>query len=358
MCASLCGHPPAASQAGSAGQRPPLAFFPSRHDWLKLAGAKSLAGQQLTHPTSAPACYAPIQPQAAHASHIRSALLFCTQQHSKRGVSDRNQPWQVRCGPSRQDRPSARSLLPSPANWLPAASLRAGCGPTPALKWRASSSSGRQMRLRVCAAAQQPPAPWRLASAVCSLFKQAPAAAEPQPAPASAPQQVSCPPAPAGGSGRARCMHACMHASGGECAAQHQHLVAAQDDTQSLLQQLRTQSCSAAAVLPFASTTIIKASSSTQAEIYFGLAKAVDVRRAPGGGRGRRRGGGGLTGSSCAGGHACMCACRRMRSRMHMQALTILHGQPAWQAGLMLRAPGTKVAAAAAALPCRSTSPS
>jgi hypothetical protein len=34
-----------------------------------------------------------------------------------------------------------------------------------------------------------------------------------------------------------------------------------------------------AAVLPFASTTVIKASSSGQAEIYYGLAKAVDVSR-------------------------------------------------------------------------------
>jgi hypothetical protein len=35
-----------------------------------------------------------------------------------------------------------------------------------------------------------------------------------------------------------------------------------------------------AAVLPFASTTVIKASSSSQAEIYYGLAKAVDVSAA------------------------------------------------------------------------------
>jgi hypothetical protein len=43
------------------------------------------------------------------------------------------------------------------------------------------------------------------------------------------------------------------------------------------VQQLKQQCSSMAAVLPFASTTIVKASSSTQAEIYFGLAKAVDV---------------------------------------------------------------------------------
>lgn len=43
------------------------------------------------------------------------------------------------------------------------------------------------------------------------------------------------------------------------------------------MQALKQQCSSMAAVLPFASTTIVKASSSTQAEIYFGLAKAVDV---------------------------------------------------------------------------------
>jgi hypothetical protein len=50
-----------------------------------------------------------------------------------------------------------------------------------------------------------------------------------------------------------------------------------QEDQQSAVQQLKQQCSSMAAVLPFASTTIVKASSSTQAEIYFGLAKAVDV---------------------------------------------------------------------------------
>jgi len=50
-----------------------------------------------------------------------------------------------------------------------------------------------------------------------------------------------------------------------------------QDDQQGLIQQLKSQCSSMAAVLPFASTTVIKASSNSQAEIYFGLAKAVDV---------------------------------------------------------------------------------
>jgi hypothetical protein len=50
-----------------------------------------------------------------------------------------------------------------------------------------------------------------------------------------------------------------------------------QEEQQSLVQQLKQQCSGMAAVLPFASTTIVKASSSTQAEIYFGLAKAVDV---------------------------------------------------------------------------------
>jgi hypothetical protein len=59
----------------------------------------------------------------------------------------------------------------------------------------------------------------------------------------------------------------------------HAQAPVAQQDEAALVQQLK-QSCSgmAAAVLPFASTTMVKASSSTQAEIYFGLAKAVDVR--------------------------------------------------------------------------------
>lgn len=46
---------------------------------------------------------------------------------------------------------------------------------------------------------------------------------------------------------------------------------------QSLLQQIKAQCSGMGAVLPFASTTVIKASSSSQAEIYYGLAKAVDV---------------------------------------------------------------------------------
>jgi hypothetical protein len=50
-----------------------------------------------------------------------------------------------------------------------------------------------------------------------------------------------------------------------------------QEEQQSLVQHLKQQCSGMAAVLPFASTTIVKASSSTQAEIYFGLAKAVDV---------------------------------------------------------------------------------
>lgn len=55
-----------------------------------------------------------------------------------------------------------------------------------------------------------------------------------------------------------------------------------QDDQQGLIQQLKSQCSSMAAVLPFASTTVIKASSSSQAEIYYGLAKAVDVSAACG----------------------------------------------------------------------------
>jgi hypothetical protein len=47
-----------------------------------------------------------------------------------------------------------------------------------------------------------------------------------------------------------------------------------------LLQQIKAQCSGMAAVLPFASTTVIKASSSSQAEIYYGLAKAVDVSAA------------------------------------------------------------------------------
>jgi hypothetical protein len=50
-----------------------------------------------------------------------------------------------------------------------------------------------------------------------------------------------------------------------------------QESQQSLIQQLKSQINGMAAVLPFASTTVIKASSSGQAEIYYGLAKAVDV---------------------------------------------------------------------------------
>ena len=46
---------------------------------------------------------------------------------------------------------------------------------------------------------------------------------------------------------------------------------------QTLIQQLKSQCSSMAAILPFASTTVIKASSNSQAEIYYGLAKAVDV---------------------------------------------------------------------------------
>ena len=54
-------------------------------------------------------------------------------------------------------------------------------------------------------------------------------------------------------------------------------MLALQEEQQSAVQALKQQCSSMAAVLPFASTTIVKASSSTQAEIYFGLAKAVDV---------------------------------------------------------------------------------
>lgn len=50
-----------------------------------------------------------------------------------------------------------------------------------------------------------------------------------------------------------------------------------QESQASLIQQLKSSCSGMAAVLPFASTTVIKASSSGQAEIYYGLAKAVDV---------------------------------------------------------------------------------
>jgi hypothetical protein len=50
-----------------------------------------------------------------------------------------------------------------------------------------------------------------------------------------------------------------------------------QESQANLIQQLKSQCSGMAAVLPFASTTVIKASSSGQAEIYYGLAKAVDV---------------------------------------------------------------------------------
>lgn len=50
-----------------------------------------------------------------------------------------------------------------------------------------------------------------------------------------------------------------------------------QESQASLIQQLKSQCNGMAAVLPFASTTVIKASSSGQAEIYYGLAKALDV---------------------------------------------------------------------------------
>lgn len=52
---------------------------------------------------------------------------------------------------------------------------------------------------------------------------------------------------------------------------------AQQESQASLIQQLKSSCSGMAAVLPFASTSVIKASSSGQAEIYYGLAKAVDV---------------------------------------------------------------------------------
>lgn len=48
-------------------------------------------------------------------------------------------------------------------------------------------------------------------------------------------------------------------------------------EQQNLAQQLKQQCSTMAAALPFASTTIVRASSTTQAEVYYGLAKAVDV---------------------------------------------------------------------------------
>eukprot|EP00878_Enallax_costatus_P002961 GHUV01003157.1.p1 GENE.GHUV01003157.1~~GHUV01003157.1.p1 ORF type:complete len:181 (+),score=49.98 GHUV01003157.1:200-742(+) len=48
-------------------------------------------------------------------------------------------------------------------------------------------------------------------------------------------------------------------------------------EQQTLAQQLKQQCSGMAAILPFASTTIVRASSTTQAEIYYGLAKAVDI---------------------------------------------------------------------------------
>lgn len=50
-----------------------------------------------------------------------------------------------------------------------------------------------------------------------------------------------------------------------------------EEEQQSLVQKLKQQCSSMAAILPFASTTIVRASSTSQAEIYYGLAKAVDV---------------------------------------------------------------------------------
>lgn len=95
-------------------------------------------------------------------------------------------------------------------------------------------SSPRRRPLRICAALQQPPREWRLASVISSVFKNAQAAV------ANALPKV--------------------------------------EEQQPLVQQLKQQ-CSgmAAVVLPFASTTIVKASSTGQAEIYYGLAKAVDI---------------------------------------------------------------------------------
>lgn len=55
-----------------------------------------------------------------------------------------------------------------------------------------------------------------------------------------------------------------------------------QESQEGLIQQLKAQCSGMAAVLPFASSTVIKASSSSQAEIYYGLAKAVDVSHQPG----------------------------------------------------------------------------
>jgi len=53
-----------------------------------------------------------------------------------------------------------------------------------------------------------------------------------------------------------------------------------EEQQQSLVQQLKQQCSVLAVVAPLASTTIVQASSSTQAEVYYGLAKAIDVSMA------------------------------------------------------------------------------
>eukprot|EP00882_Tetradesmus_deserticola_P002231 GHRQ01002383.1.p1 GENE.GHRQ01002383.1~~GHRQ01002383.1.p1 ORF type:complete len:183 (+),score=80.85 GHRQ01002383.1:131-679(+) len=110
-----------------------------------------------------------------------------------------------------------------------AATMRPRCGPV------LQSSRSRQSA-RVCASLQQPQRNWSIATAVCRVWQ--------------------------------------THVSRPQAAAVQQ---AVPQEQQSVAQQLKQQCSGMAAVLPFASTTIVKASSSTQAEIYFGLAKAVDI---------------------------------------------------------------------------------
>eukprot|EP00775_Hariotina_reticulata_P013852 gene13852-13974_t len=88
---------------------------------------------------------------------------------------------------------------------------------------------------KAVAAVQQSPREWRLAAAVCHIWQQRPQAQQPV------------------------------------------LEVAKEEQQQSVIQQLKQQCSALAVVAPFASTTIVQASSSTQAEVYYGLAKAIDI---------------------------------------------------------------------------------
>ncbi|WIA33967.1 hypothetical protein OEZ86_007062 [Tetradesmus obliquus] len=107
-----------------------------------------------------------------------------------------------------------------------AATMRTRSGPM-------LQSSRTKQAFRVCASLQQPQRNWNIATAVCRVWQ--------------------------------------THVSKAQAAVQQ---AMPQEEA---VQALKQQCSSMAAVLPFASTTIVKASSSTQAEIYFGLAKAVDI---------------------------------------------------------------------------------